>query len=78
MLTSLIETVELRNFGHMTTPKIKFELHNKSFFGDVITTNYDIIILISKYLYFKKPGIINFADIIKIANTLIKTSCQKS
>ena len=35
--------------------------------------NYDVITNISKYLYFKRPGVAIFADIIKILTMLIKT-----
>ena len=44
---------ELPNFGHMTTSKIKLESCNK-IVADVFERIYDVIIFISKYLYFKK------------------------
>ena len=40
--------------------------------------NYDVIIFISKYLYFKKARAANFADIIKIATMFIKTVFKDS
>ena len=54
MITSLIEVLELPNFGHMTTSTIKLESRNKFFVDDVIDRNYDVITFFSKYLYFKK------------------------
>ena len=35
--------------------------------------NYDAITFISKHLYFKKTGVVFFADIIKIVTMFIKT-----
>ena len=46
--------LELPNFGHMTTSRIKLEPRDKTFFGDVMNKYYDVITFISKYLYFKK------------------------
>ena len=40
--------------------------------------NYDVINFISKYLYFKKAGVANFGDIIKIASMFIKTIFKDS
>ena len=34
--------------------------------------DYDVITFISKYVYFKKPGVANFAGIIKIVTMFIK------
>ena len=53
VITSLIQTLELPNFGHMNTSTIKFESRVKNFVGDVIDINYDVITFISKYCYFK-------------------------
>ena len=52
MITSLVQTLELPNFGHMTTSIIEFESFDKNFVGDVIDRIYDIIYFTSKYLYF--------------------------
>ena len=35
---------------------------------------HDVIIFISKYLYFKRARVANFADIIKTATIFIKTT----
>ena len=40
--------------------------------------NYDVIIFISKYFIFRRPGVILFADIIKIVNILNKTIFKNS
>ena len=54
MITSLIEMLELPNFGHMTTSTIYFESRDKILAGDVTDRSYDVITFVSKYLYFKK------------------------
>ena len=51
MITSLIEMLGLPNFGHCAKYNLSHEI---KFFGDVMDRNYDVINLISKYLYFKK------------------------
>ena len=63
MITSLIEMLELSNFGHMGTSTIQTESRNKIFVNNVINRNYDFIIVISKYLYFKNAL---FLDITKV------------
>ena len=40
--------------------------------------NYDSITFISKYLYFQKPRLANFTDIITIVTMFIKTSFKDS
>ena len=40
--------------------------------------NFDVITIISKYPYFKNPGVVIFADFIKIATTFIKTITKSS
>ena len=40
--------------------------------------NYDLIIFISKYCYFKKAGVAIFANIIKIVTIFIKTIFKDS
>ena len=47
MITSLIEILELPNFGHMTTSNIRFV-------GDIVDRSYNFISFTLKYLYFKK------------------------
>ena len=54
MVTSLIEMLELPNFGHMvTTSTIKFELR-EDYVGDIMGKSFDVIAFVSKCLYFKK------------------------
>ena len=48
MITSLIEMLQLSNFGHMITSKIQFESR------DIMDRKYDAITFILKYVYFKK------------------------
>ena len=50
----------------------------KNLVDDVIVKNYDVITFILKYLYFKKAGVANFADIIKIATVFIKKIFEDS
>ena len=54
MITSLIEVLELPNFGHMINSTIQFELRDKILLMTSWTKNYDVITFILKYLYFKK------------------------
>ena len=51
MITSLIEILELTNFGHVTTPIISFEPRDKIL---LVTSWTENIMYISKYLYSKK------------------------
>ena len=53
MITSLIEMLELSNFGHMITSTIQCESRDKFFFGDAMYKNYDVITFILIYIYFK-------------------------
>ena len=48
MITSLIEMLELPNFGHMTTSTINLSYVIK-FAGHIMNRNYDVITFISKY-----------------------------
>ena len=64
MIASLIEMLELPNLW-VTWLK---------FFDDVMNIYHDVIIFISKYLYFKRARVANFADIIKTATIFIKTT----
>ena len=54
MITSLIEMVELTNFGHMTTLTMFIWVTWWNFVGHIMHRNYDVITFILKYLYFKK------------------------
>ena len=54
MIASLIEMLQLPNFGHMTTSSIQYESRDENFVGDVMDRNYDAITFISKYRCFKK------------------------
>ena len=51
MITSLIEMLELSNFVLMATSAVYIDSRN--FVSNVMDRNYDVIILISNYLYFK-------------------------
>ena len=64
-MTSVIEMLELPNFGHMNT--IQFESHDK-IFQNAVDTNYDVVTFISKYIYFKKAQ--SFVEIIKTIITV--------
>ena len=55
--------LEFLNIGHMITFATSFESR------DFIELYYDVITFISK-----RPGTANFAEIIKITTTLIKTT----
>ena len=66
-MTSVIEMLELPNFGHMNTSTIQFESHDK-IFQNAVDTNYDVVTFISKYIYFKKDQ--SFVEIIKIIITV--------
>ena len=66
-MTSVIEMLELPNFGHMNTSTIQFESHDK-IFQNAVDTNYDVVTFISKYIYFKKAQ--SFVEIIKIIITV--------
>ena len=40
--------------------------------------NYGVITFISRYLFLRRPRVIDFADIIKTANMFIKTTFKDS
>ena len=52
MITSLIEALELPDFGHMTTSTINL-IYEKKMVGDVIDKHYDVITIFPKYFYFE-------------------------
>ena len=76
MITSLIEMLQLPNFGHMTQYNFSCKIN---FFDDFIVRNYDVITVILKYLYLRRPGEVSFADITKIVTMFIKKifECSK-
>ena len=76
MITSLIEMLELLNFGHMTTSTMSFESCN-SFVGDVMDRNYDVIAFQNAFTL-RRPRVNNLAEIIKIANMFIKKTFHVS
>ena len=45
-----------------------------NFVGEVMDRNYDVIIFFLNILISSRPGVANFADIIKFSVILIKTS----
>ena len=49
-----------------------------NFVVDAVGRNYDVITIISESLYFKKPKVTNFPDIIKIATMFIKATLKDS
>ena len=65
MITSLIELLELPNFGHMTTSTTQFESHDK-----VLMVTSESKIMTSESLFQI------FADVIKIVTILSKTSLK--
>ena len=44
------------------------------FVDDVMGRNYDVITFVSKYHFFRRPSVANFAEIIKIAVMFFKTT----
>ena len=61
MRTSVIKILELPNFGHMTACKYNFKISFLNPYQKLIFQN-----------TLRKPGVVNFADIIKTPSTLIK------
>ena len=77
MTTSLIEMLELSILGNITKSTIHYKSCDKNFPIDIIHRNFEIIIFISiKNFILKRLRLAIFADIIKIAITLIKTNFQ--
>ena len=72
MITSLLDTLELPNFGHMTTFTIWFESSDKI----LLITSWTEIMpskpLFQNGFILRKPGVVNFADSINIAIMFIK------
>ena len=63
MITSVIEVLQLRNFGHMTTSTVERQSHDKV----LLMTLWEEI-----KTSLKKSRVGSFADIIKIVTMLIK------
>ena len=68
--------LQLLNFGHMNEITISLNLCDKNLAVDVIDRNYDIIIFISKYLYFKKACSSHFLTSLKLGPCLAKQSLK--
>ena len=51
MITFFIKMLQLPNIDDMTTSRTYFASCGKSFVGDVMVKNHDIINFISKYLF---------------------------
>ena len=78
MITSLIEMLELPNFGHMTTSATEFESRNKI----LLVTSWTKIMtswpLFQNTCILKRPQEAIFADIIKIVTIFIKAILKDS
>ena len=76
MITSLIQILELQDFGYMTASSIYLESRDKilSMIPEIETMTSKAFIQNTGIL--RGPGISSFTDIIKIAMTLIKTSIK--
>ena len=76
MITSLVEMLELPNFGRMIISTLQFESCDKI----LLVTSW-VEIMTSYYSFQKplrRPRVAGFADIIKIAITLIKATLKDS
>ena len=73
MITFLIEMLQLPNFGHMTTFIIQFESRDKILFVTSWAEIMTLQPLFQNALILKRPGVVIFADIIKIVIMFIKT-----
>ena len=73
MITSLLEMLELPNFGHMTPSTIPFEPHDKillvTSWTEIMTSNS----IFQNTFILRRPKIANFAGIIKIVTMIVKT-----
>ena len=72
MINSLIEILELPNFGHMTTSTISFEPCDKILLETSWTGIMTPSPLFQNSIVLKRPGVAIFADIIKIITIFIK------
>ena len=77
-MTSLIEILELPNFGHMTTSIIWFESRDKI----LLVTSWAEIMMswpfFQNIFILQKPGVAIFADIIKVVTVFSKTIFKNS
>ena len=48
-------------------------LTSKNFVGDVMDRSYDVINIISKYLFLRRPRVAIFAEIIKFVTIFVTT-----
>ena len=72
MITSLTEMLQLPNFGHVTSSTISFELRDRILLlmsKSVITTSQPLFL--NRFIL-RRPGVANFADIMKILTMFVK------
>ena len=78
MITSLIEILELPNFGHMTISTTQFESRDKILFvtswSEIMTSQP----LLQNTFILRRPGVAIFPDIIDIVTMVIKTIFKDS
>ena len=78
MITSLLEMLELPNFGHMTPSTIPFEPHDKillvTSWTELMTSNS----IFQNTFILRRPKVANFAGIIKIVTMIVKTIFEDS
>ena len=74
MITSLREMLELPSFGHMTVSTICYESLDKILLVRSWTEIMTSQPLLQHTFNLRRPVEANFADIIKIGTTLIKTT----
>ena len=70
--------LELLNFGDMTKSTIQFESYDKN---SLVTSLAEFMTSYRFFQYvftFRRPRVVNFADIIKVASILIKKSYKNS
>ena len=77
-MTSLIETLELPNFGHITTSIIYFNSRCKILMMTLWTKVMTSQSLFQNTFILRRSRIVNFADIIKISTIFIKTTFKDS
>ena len=78
MITSVIEMLELRNFGHMTTTAIWFESHDEillvTSWSEIMTS----LLLFQNRFTLRRPSVAIFADIAKILTIFTKAIFRDS